>query len=170
MHSPKNFSLANVTGFDGTIAFPKTLKNNKKYINFSILENDSTVIEKSALIIRNLNVLDIKEDSPLVYSCSPFDNTNFALIGKSFLKNYELIFDFIENFLYYLNFEFFFANYERTLSAYFQFAQMDLARASLELIQVLRTLINSSAKNLHKLQICLRFYSFYNKLDIQATL
>lgn len=52
------------TGFDGTIAFPKTLKNNKKYINFSILENDSTVIEKSALIIRNLNVLDIKEDSP----------------------------------------------------------------------------------------------------------
>lgn len=89
------------TGFDGTIAFPKTLKNNKKYINFSILENDSTVIEKSALIIRNLNVLDIKEDSPLVYLCSPFDNTNFALIGKSFLKNYELIFDFIENFLYY---------------------------------------------------------------------
>lgn len=89
------------TGFDGTIAFPKTLKNNKKYINFSILENDSTVIEKSALIIINLNVLDIKEDSPLVYLCSPFDNTNFALIGKSFLKNYELIFDFIENFLYY---------------------------------------------------------------------
>lgn len=89
------------TGYDGTIAFPKTLKNNKKYINFSILENDSTVIEKSALIIRNLNVLDIKEDSPLVYLCSPFDNTKFALIGKSFLKNYELIFDFIENFLYY---------------------------------------------------------------------
>lgn len=89
------------TGYDGTIAFPKTLKNNKKYINFSILENDSTVIEKSALIIRNLNVLDIKEDSPLGYLCSPFENTNFALIGKSFLKNYELIFDFIENFLYY---------------------------------------------------------------------
>ena len=29
------------------------------------------------------------------------------------------------------------------------------ARASLELIRVLRTLINSIAKNLHKLQICL---------------
>ena len=40
---------------------------------------------------------------------------------------------------------------------------MDLAR-----IRVLRTLINSIAKNLHKLQICLRFYSFYKKLDIQA--
>ena len=45
----------------------------------------------------------------------------------------------------------FFANYERTLSADFQFAQMDLARATLVLIRVLRTLINSIAKNLHKL-------------------
>ena len=45
---------------------------------------------------------------------------------------------------------------------------MDLARATLVLIRVLRTLINSIAKNLHKLQICLRFYSFYKKLDIQA--
>ena len=45
----------------------------------------------------------------------------------------------------------FFANYERTLSADFQFAQMDLARATLVLILVLRTLINSIAKNLHKL-------------------
>ena len=62
---------------------------------------------------------------------------------------------------------FFFTNYERTLSADFQFAPMDLARATLVLIRVLRTLINSIAKNLHKLQICLRFYSFYNKLDIQ---
>ena len=61
------------------------------------------------------------------------------------------------------NFEFFFANYERTLSAYFQFAQMDLAR-----IRVLRTLINSIAKNLHKLQTCLRFYSFYKKLEIKG--
>ncbi len=41
--------------------------------------------------------------------------------------------------------------------------KMDLAR-----IRVLRTLINSIAKNLHKLQICLRFYSFYKKLYIQA--
>ena len=49
------------------------------------------------------------------------------------------------------NVEFFFANSKRTLSAYFQFAQMDLARASLVLIRVLRTLINSIAKNLHKL-------------------
>ena len=40
----------------------------------------------------------------------------------------------------------FFANYERTLLADFQFAQMDLAR-----IRVLRTFINSIAKNLHKL-------------------
>ena len=55
----------------------------------------------------------------------------------------------------------FFANSERTLSAYFQFAQMDLARAALVLIRVLRTFINSIAKNLHKLQICLRFYFFY---------
>ena len=62
----------------------------------------------------------------------------------------------------------FFANYEKTLSAYFQFAQMDLARASLVLIRVLRTLINSIAKNLHKLQICLRFYSFYKKLEIKV--
>ena len=46
--------------------------------------------------------------------------------------------------------------------------KMDLARATLVLIRVLRTLINSIAKNLHKLQICLRFYSFYKKLDIQA--
>ena len=38
---------------------------------------------------------------------------------------------------------------------------MDLAR-----IRVLRTLINSIAKNLHKLQICLRFYSFYKKNSI----
>ena len=45
---------------------------------------------------------------------------------------------------------------------------MDLARATLELIRVLRTLINSIAKNLHKLQICLRFYSFYKKLNILA--
>ena len=45
---------------------------------------------------------------------------------------------------------------------------MDLARASLVLIRVLRTLINSIAKNLHKLQICLRFYSFHKKLDIRA--
>ena len=37
--------------------------------------------------------------------------------------------------------------------------QMDLARASLGLLRVLRTLINSIAKNLHKLKICLRFYS-----------
>ncbi len=62
----------------------------------------------------------------------------------------------------------FFANYEKTLSADFQFAQMDLARATLELIRVLRTLINSIAKNLHKLQICLRFYSFYKKLEIKV--
>ena len=62
-----------------------------------------------------------------------------------------------------LDFEFFFANYERTLSADFQFVQMDLARATLVLIRVLRTLINSITKNLHKLQICLRFYSFYKK-------
>ena len=46
--------------------------------------------------------------------------------------------------------------------------KMDLARATLVLIRVLRTLINSIAKNLHKLPICLRFYSFYKKLDIQA--
>ena len=57
----------------------------------------------------------------------------------------------------------FFTNSERTLSAYFQFAQMDLAR-----IRLLRTFINSIAKNLHKLKICLRFYSFYKKLDIRA--
>ena len=62
----------------------------------------------------------------------------------------------------------FFTNSERTLSAYFQFAQMDLARATLVLIWVLRTFINSIAKNLLKLQICLRFYSFYKKLDIRA--
>ena len=62
----------------------------------------------------------------------------------------------------------FFANYEKTLSADFQFAQMDLALATLVLIRVLRTLINSIAKNLHKLQICLRFYSFCKKLDIQT--
>ena len=61
---------------------------------------------------------------------------------------------------------FFFTNYERTLSAYFQFAQMNLARATLVLIRVLRTLINSIAKNLHKLQICLSFYSFYKKNSI----
>ena len=68
-----------------------------------------------------------------------------------------------------LNVEFFFANYEKTLSAYFQFAQMDLARATLVLIRVLRTLINSIAKNLHKLQICLRFYSFLQKkLEIKV--
>ena len=71
-------------------------------------------------------------------------------------------------FLHSLNLEFFFANYERTLSADFQFAQMDLARATLVLIRVLRTFINSIAKNLHKLQICLRFYSFYKKTGIQA--
>ncbi len=48
---------------------------------------------------------------------------------------------------------------------------MDLARATLVLIRVLRTLINSIAKNLLKLQICLRFYSFCKKkLDIQAIL
>ena len=62
----------------------------------------------------------------------------------------------------------FFANSERTLSADFQFAQMDLARAALVLLRVLRTLSDSIAKNLHKLQICLRFYFFYKKLDIQA--
>ena len=68
-----------------------------------------------------------------------------------------------QDFFYYnLNFDFF-ANYEKTLSADLQFAQMDLAR-----IRVFRTLINSIAKNLYKLQICLRFYSFYKKLDIQA--
>ena len=38
--------------------------------------------------------------------------------------------------------------------------QMDLAYASLVLIRALRTLITSIAKNLHKLQICLRFYFF----------
>ena len=48
---------------------------------------------------------------------------------------------------------------------------MDLARATLVLIRVLRTLINSIAKNLLKLPICLRFYSFCKKkLDIQAIL
>ena len=46
--------------------------------------------------------------------------------------------------------------------------QMDLARAALVLIWVLRTFINSIAKNLHKLQICLRFYFFHKKLGIQA--
>ena len=46
--------------------------------------------------------------------------------------------------------------------------KMDLARATLVLIWVLRTLINSIAKNLLKLPICLRFYSFYKKLDIRA--
>ena len=45
---------------------------------------------------------------------------------------------------------------------------MDLARAALVLIRVLRTLINSIAKNLHKLQICLRFYFFHKKLDIRT--
>ena len=84
----------------------------------------------------------------------------------------SLILLFFFNFsLFSLNAEFFFANYERTLSAYFQFAQMDLALATLVLIRVLRTLINSIAKNLLKLQICLRFYSFCKKkLDIQAIL
>ena len=38
--------------------------------------------------------------------------------------------------------------------------QMGLARASLASIRVLRTFIDSIAKNLHKLQICLRFYFF----------
>ena len=52
----------------------------------------------------------------------------------------------------------------------FNLLKMDLARATLVLIRVLRTLINSIAKNLHKLQICLRFYSFCKKLDIQAIL
>lgn len=45
----------------------------------------------------------------------------------------------------------------------FNLLQMDLARASLVLIWVLRTLINSIAKNLHKLKICLRFYSLPQK-------
>ena len=45
----------------------------------------------------------------------------------------------------------FFANHEKSLSAYFQFAQMDLARAALVLIRVLRTFIDSITKNLHKL-------------------
>ena len=72
-----------------------------------------------------------------------------------FLKNFLFFFNFP---LFSLNAEFFLVNYERTLSAYFQFAQMDLAR-----IRVLRTLINSIAKNLLKLQICLRFYSFLQK-------
>ena len=62
----------------------------------------------------------------------------------------------------------FFANSERTLSAYFQFAQMDLARATPVLIRVLRTFSGSIAKNLHKLKICLRFYFFTKKLNIQA--
>ena len=62
----------------------------------------------------------------------------------------------------------FFENYERTLSAYFQFAQMDLARAALVLIRVLRTFVDSIAKNLHKLKICLRFYSGNKKLDIHS--
>ena len=97
-----------------------------------------------------------------------------------FLKNFLFFFDFfyfLNSFIFFnfslfsLNAEFFFSNYERTLSADFQFAQMDLARATLVLIRVLRTLINSIAKNLLKLQICLRFYSFCKKkLDIQAIL
>ena len=62
----------------------------------------------------------------------------------------------------------FFTNSKRTLPAYFQFAQMDLARATLVLIRVLRTLSTSIAKNLYKLQICLRFYFFTKKLNIQA--
>ena len=45
---------------------------------------------------------------------------------------------------------------------------MDLARAALVLIRVLRTFINSIAKNLHKLKICLRFSFFHKKLGIQA--
>ena len=90
----------------------------------------------------------------------------------TFFEKFFIFFDFfyfLNSFIFFnfslfsLNAEFFFANYERTLSAYFQFAQMDLAR-----IRVLRTLINSIAKNLRKLQICLRFYSFCKKkLDIQ---
>ncbi len=48
-----------------------------------------------------------------------------------------------------LNVEFF-VNSEKSLSAYFHFAQMDLARASLVLIWVLRTFSDSIAKNLHK--------------------
>ena len=80
------------------------------------------------------------------------DRANFGFIGKCYITLISS----------------FFANYERTLLAYFQFAQMDLARATLVLIRVLRTLINSIAKNLHKLQICLRFYSFYKELEIRA--
>ena len=88
-----------------------------------------------------------------------------------FLKNFLFFFIFFNFPLFSLNAEFFFANYEKTLPADFQFAQMDLARATLVLIRVLRTFINSIAKNLLKLQICLRFYSFCKKkLDIQAIL
>ena len=49
-----------------------------------------------------------------------------------------------------LDFEFF-ANSERTLSADFQFAKMDLTRAAIELIRALRALSDSITKNLHKL-------------------
>ena len=38
--------------------------------------------------------------------------------------------------------------------------QMDLARAPLVMLRVLRTLTSSIAKNLRKLKICLRFYLF----------
>ena len=68
-----------------------------------------------------------------------------------FLKNFYFFLIFFNFPLFSLNAKFFFANYEKTLPADFQFAQMDLARATLVLIRVLRTFINSIAKNLLKL-------------------
>ena len=69
-----------------------------------------------------------------------------------------------------LDFEFFLQIMKERSRQISNLLKMDLARATLVLIRVLRTLINSIAKNLHKLQICLRFYSFYNKVDIQAAI
>lgn len=92
------------TGYlDGTLALPVfESKKFKKLQMFALHDEEETL--DTVYLVKNVKVFDIDEREIRGYPETPFKNcedAEFALIGKKFLNNYELIFNLKEAKLYY---------------------------------------------------------------------
>lgn len=93
------------TGYlDGTLALPiLDSKKIKRLQMFAVHDGEETL--DTVYLAKNLKVFDIDEKEIRGYVETPFKNRedvkHFALIGKKFLNNYELIFNLKESKLYY---------------------------------------------------------------------
>lgn len=93
------------TGYlDGTLALPVFDSKKFKKLQMFALHDEEEALD-TVYLVKNVKVFDIDEKEIRGYVETPFKNCEdvkqFALIGKKFLNNYELIFNLKESKLYY---------------------------------------------------------------------